>query len=181
MALRAEIKSRIANMTPEEMHRQSVAVCMRLAQSSEFINADTVLVYSAMKGECDPRLLADIAYGMGKRVAYPRCEGDELGLYIADEGRFIPGVFGILEPDDSCERIDLADVDFAVIPGLAFDKTGGRLGRGKGYYDRLLRGARTVKAGICFNEQLVDNVPVEAHDGGMDMIAAEKWDLLLTK
>jgi len=180
-ALRAEMKSRIAEMTQEEMNRQSVAVCMRLAQSSEFINADTVLVYKAMKGECDPALLADIAYGMGKRVAYPRCEGDELGLYIADEGQFIPGMYGILEPDDSCERIDMAEVDFAVIPGVAFDRNGGRLGRGKGYYDRLLKDSKAVKAGICFNEQIVDSVPMEVHDGRMDMIAAEKWDILLTK
>ena len=181
MALRAEIKKTIAAMSHEEMRRQSIAVCMRLAQSSEFINADTVLVYSAMKGECDPRLLADIAYGMGKRVAYPRCEGDELGLYIADEGRFVPGVFGIPEPDGSCERIDLADVDFAVIPGLAFDGKGGRLGRGKGYYDRLLMGTKAVKVGICFNEQLIHRVPMDVHDGRMDMVVTEKWDLLLTK
>ena len=180
-ALRAEMKSRIAEMTQEEMGRQSVAVCMRLAQSSEFINADTVLVYKAMKGECDPVLLAEIAYGMGKRVAYPRCEGDELGLYIADEGQFIPGVFGILEPDYSCERIDMAEIDFAVIPGVAFDRNGGRLGRGKGYYDRLLKGSKAVKAGICFNEQIADRVPMDVHDGRMDMIAAEIWDILLTK
>ena len=180
-ALRAEIKNRIASMTREEMSRQSIAVCMRLAQTCEFIKADTVLVYSAMKGECDPRLLADIAHGMGKRVAYPRCEGDELGLYIGDEGHFIVGAFGILEPDDSCQRISVADVDFAVIPGMAFDKKGGRLGRGKGYYDRLLKGAKAVKAGICFNEQTVDRVPMDMHDGRMDMIAAENWDILLTK
>ena len=180
-ALRAEMKSRIAELTPVEIRRQSIAACMRLAQFGAFIKADTVLVYKAMKGECDPALLADIAYGMGKRVAYPRCEGDELGLYIADEGQFVPGVFGILEPDDSCKRIDVAEVDLAVIPGLAFDEKGGRLGRGKGYYDRLLNGMKAVKAGVCFNEQLIGRVPMDVHDGRMDMIVTEKWDLLLTK
>ena len=180
-ALRAAIKNRIAAMTREEMRRQSIAVCMRLTQTYEFINANTVLVYSAMKGECDPRLLADIAHGMGKRVAYPKCEGDELGLYIGDESKFIPGAFGIPEPDDSCERIDMAEVDFAVIPGVAFDKNGGRLGRGKGYYDRLLKDSKTVRAGICFNEQMVESVPMDIHDGRIDMIVAENWDILLTK
>ncbi len=175
------MKRTIAVMLPEEMRRQSIAACMRMAQRSEFINADTVLVYSAMKGECDPVLLADIAYGMGKRVAYPRCEGDVLGLYLADGGQFTPGVFGILEPSEGCQRIDITEVDFAVIPGLAFDKQGGRLGRGKGYYDRLLKGAETVKAGLCFNEQITESLPMEDHDGRMDMIIAEKWDILLIK
>ncbi|MBQ3131067.1 MAG: 5-formyltetrahydrofolate cyclo-ligase [Clostridia bacterium] len=172
-ALRAEMKSRIAAMSHDEMTRQSITACMRLTQSSEFINADTVLVYKAMKGECDPQMLADIAYGMGKRVAYPRCEGSELGLYLADEGQLVSGVFGILEPDESCQRITIDEVDFAVIPGAAFDKQGGRLGRGKGYYDRLLKEAKAVKAGLCFNEQLVERVPMESHDGRMNMIAAE--------
>lgn len=180
-ALRAEVKNRISAMSPEEMLRQSVAVCMRMAQSSEFINADTVLVYSAKKGECDPRLLAEIACGMGKRVAYPRCEGNELGLYIAEAEQLIPGAYGIQEPDETCQRVDIAEVDFAVIPGVAFDKQGGRLGRGKGYYDRLLKDAKAVKAGLCFNEQLVEQVPMESHDGRMDMIVAEKWDILLIK
>lgn len=180
-ALRTAVKNRTAALTQEEMNRQSAAVCMRLAQTSEFINAGTVLVYSAMKGECDPGLLADIAYGMGKRVAYPRCEGNELGLYVGDTHQLTEGAFGILEPDDSCEKTDMSEVDFAVIPGVAFDRNGGRLGRGRGYYDRLLKGTGAVKAGICFNEQIVDNVPMDAHDGRMDMIAAEKWDLLLTK
>jgi len=172
-ALRAQMKSRISAMTAEQMQRQSMAACRRIARLDAFINAGTVLVYAAVKGECDPALLAQTARRMGKRVAYPRCEGNELGLYIGEAGGLVPGAFGIPEPDAACQRIDIGEVDFAVIPGVAFDKQGGRLGRGKGYYDRLLEGAGAVKAGLCFNEQLVDRVPMEAHDGRMDIIVAE--------
>ncbi len=172
-ALRAEIKKKTAELSAGEMRRQSIAACMRAAQLSGFINADTVLVYSAVKDELDPILLAEIARGMGKQVAYPRCEGDELGLYIVKDGHLTSGSFGLQEPDDTCRRIDIEDVDFAVVPGLAFDRQGGRLGRGKGYYDRLLREASAVKAALCFNEQLTEQVPMEAHDGRMDMIVTE--------
>lgn len=172
-ALRAEIKQRTAELSMEERNRQSVAVCMRAAQLSGFINADTILVYSAVKDELDPILLAEIARGMGKQVAYPRCEGDELGLYIVKDGHLTSGSFGIQEPGDTCRRIDIDDVDFAVVPGVAFDKQGGRLGRGKGYYDRLLRETSVVKAALCFNEQMTEQVPMEAHDGRMDMIITE--------
>ncbi len=180
-ALRAEMKKIIADLPEEEIRRQSIAACMRAAQCSQFINAETVLVYSAVKGEIDPVLLAEIARGMGKQVAYPRCEGEELGLYIAKDGHFVPGVFGIPEPDDTCRRIGVDQVDFAVVPGLAFDRQGGRLGRGKGYYDRLLENTAAVKAALSFNEQLTEYVPMEEHDSRMDMIITEKWDILLTK
>ena len=180
-AIRTKIRQSIAVLSYEEMERQSAAACEKLIGNKSFAEAKTVLVYSAVRGECDPARIADAAAKMGKRVAYPKCCGDDLALYIANQSQLSIGAYGILEPIQGCQRIDISEVDFAVIPGVAFDRHGGRLGRGKGYYDRLLKDANAVKAGLCFNEQLLKNVPMEPHDGRMDMIAAEKWDILLIK
>lgn len=180
-ALRAAMKKTVAAMPADERMRQSAAVCGSIARRKEFIEADTVLVYSAMEGECDPAALVRTARAMGKEVVYPKCEGDELGLYLADEGQLVPGAFGIMEPGEGCKSIRIEDVDIAIVPGVAFDGKGSRLGRGKGYYDRLLKNSKVIKVGICFNEQLLNSLPTEAHDGRMDIIAAENWDILLIK
>lgn len=180
-AVRAIIKERLKAMTACEMERQSAAACRRAVNSSAFQSAKTILVYSAMPGECDPAYIAEQARRRGKAVAYPKCENGTLGLYLAEPGQLKAGAYGIYEPDESCERIQAGCVDFAVIPGLAFDLDGGRLGRGGGYYDRLLGNMQAVKLGLCFNEQLLDRVPMAAHDCKVDMIAAEKWDILLIK
>lgn len=173
-ALRAAVRERLKSLTVAEMEHQSRKACERLAECEPFQAAKILLLYSAMNGECDPERLAEIAWSMGKYVAYPRCEGDELGLYIASPCQLRAGAYGILEPDETCQRINAEDVDFAVIPGIAFDMRGGRLGRGKGYYDRLLRNMTAVKAGLCFNEQLVEYVPMDTHDCEMDMVVVEK-------
>lgn len=180
-ALRAAVRERLKCLTMAEMGRQSQGACERLAECEPFQAAKVLLVYSAMNGECDPGRLVKIARDMGKYVAYPRCEGSELGLYVASPCQLRAGAYGILEPDETCQRINAEDVDFAVIPGMAFDTHGGRLGRGKGYYDRLLRNMTAIKAGLCFNEQLVEHVPMDVRDCEMDMVVVEKMRYIVNK
>ena len=93
----------------------------------------------------------------------------ELRLYAGDD-RLAPGAFHIEEPRGE-PFTDYAGIDLAVIPGVAFDRAGNRLGRGKGYYDRLLpRLADTYKIGLCYPFQLADSLPAEAHDVRMDEV-----------
>ena len=84
------------------------------------------------------------------------------------------GVYNIMEPRAFCEERPASQMDMIIVPGVAFDKQGGRLGRGGGYYDRLLRRAKkAVRIGLCFREQIVKKVPMKAHDVRMDRVITD--------
>ena len=135
-------------------------------------NADTLLIYSALPDEVPTQSLIDELVAQGKTVLLPRVVNDtdmELRQYTGTQDLQV-GAFGILEPTGELFT-DYEKIDVAVIPGMAFDKEGHRLGRGKGYYDRFLRLlSNTYKIGICFSWQLVDEVPTDEHDILMDEI-----------
>ena len=175
-ALRGEIKRRVAALSKEEIKRQSASACKLTAGLAAFKNARTILGYKAMRRECDPAELLKAAESMGKRVAYPVCgENGGLELYIpADEGCFVKGAYGIAEPDrERSERITIDRIELIIVPGLAFDRELYRLGRGGGYYDRLLNGAAAFKLGLALKEQITERVPREAWDAKMDAVACE--------
>ncbi len=176
-ALRVKMREALKKMSEESRRRQSASACMNLAGVSAFQGAKTVLLYNALPFECDPAALARLAREAKKRIVYPMCaEGNTLLLYAPrGEGAFVSRSYGILEPDPAfSDAVSLAEIDFIVVPGLAFDRRGGRLGRGAGYYDRLLRDSRAYKAGFAFFEQLVLRVPMEPFDVKMDCVAAGK-------
>lgn len=127
----------------------------------------TIAIYSALPGEVDLSTIilgrADLAW------VYPKIRGHHLTFHPGGDLR--PGPFNLLEPTDSPE-VPVLEIDAFICPGLAFDVTGGRLGRGRGYYDRLLAQARpnALKIGICFEFQLVPDTFPEAHDVLMDAV-----------
>jgi 5-formyltetrahydrofolate cyclo-ligase len=128
----------------------------------------TVAVYSPLPGEVDlsPALIAL----PDRRWVYPRVTGHHLTFHSGEN--LTPGAFGILEPAPGSPEIPLGEIDAFLCPGLAFDWNGGRLGRGRGFYDRLLAQARpdALKIGIGFPEQLVADTFSEAHDIRMDEV-----------
>ena len=85
-----------------------------------------------------------------------------------------PGIFGIMEPIEQKTTVDESEIDLIIVPGVAFDRQLNRMGRGKGYYDRLLSTLQVPKIGICFDFQLQDMIPIEPFDKKMDMIITEK-------
>jgi 5-formyltetrahydrofolate cyclo-ligase len=117
----------------------------------------------------------------GKRVVVPYCEADRLELFrFNDFADLSPRTLGILEPKADLRaqdgrRVAVEEIDLFVIPGLAFDQEGGRLGYGKGYFDRLLKHARpdALLAAVAFECQLFDAVPVLPHDVRVDAIVTE--------
>jgi 5-formyltetrahydrofolate cyclo-ligase len=132
----------------------------------------TIAVFSALPGEVD---LSELTAGRpDRRWVYPKVRGEELSLHaIRDpEAELVPGAFGIREPRPDLTSIPLEMIDAFLCPGLAFDRRGGRLGRGKGFYDRLLENARTdaLKIGVCFPWQIVDDTFAEPHDIAMDAV-----------
>jgi 5-formyltetrahydrofolate cyclo-ligase len=172
-SIREACRSACRALTPEERQRANMALSRRLLVLPEVASATTVLAYAAMPEEADP---ADAVRALGERavrIAWPRVSGDGvLSLHAADAGRLLPGFRGILEPPEDAPLVDPAEVDVAFVPGSAFDAGCQRIGKGGGFYDRLLPALRgdALKVGIAFDEQVVDEVPVQPHDVALDAI-----------
>ncbi len=174
--LRARLLDRRRALDPETVRRASALACTRLAALPEWAAAGTVALYVGWRGEADPLPLLDAAGG--RRVALPViAPGEELLRFYAVDGAadLAPGAFGIPAPvPEAARAVAAADLDLVVVPGVAFDAEGRRLGLGRGYYDRLLAAApRALRVGFAFEWQLVASVPVEAHDLSMDLVVTE--------
>jgi len=151
-----------------EMDELSEAIIRKLETDADFLQADTVLLYYSLPDEVDTHRLASDYYKK-KRILLPVVKGEELELRVFN-GKLVDGTFHIQEPCGA-PFYDYDEIELAVIPGMAFDRAGHRLGRGKGYYDRLLPQLKnTLKIGLCFPFQLVDEVPTEPTDIPMDKI-----------
>lgn len=176
--IRKEVREAIKKMTETDRSSQSFSVCNRILQSSEWQAASDVLLYSALSDELDIQLLFDDAFLNRKRVWLPVVVGNDLIIrqYIADN-RLMQGAFGIEEPTENSPEISLEDkgVLLIIVPGRAFTKSGYRLGRGKGYYDRLFaqkRFADAKKIGVAFCCQIYDSIPVDAWDVKLDLVVS---------
>lgn len=146
--------------------------CEVLLQHPRIIDSRTILAYSALPDEVPTQALLDLLVKQGKTVILPRVINDtdmELRRYTGRHDLQL-GAYGILEPTG--ELFTVYDtIDVAIVPGMAFDAEGYRLGRGKGYYDRFLaRVPYLYKIGLCFSWQMVDKVPHDKHDIVMDEV-----------
>jgi len=173
-ALRQRVRTALRNLSPADRLAGSIQACTRLQQEPVWREATWVLLYSPLPDELDVLPLLRDALGAGKRVALPRFDPAQ-NIYVAcrvlnlnDDLR--AGHYGIREPQDNCPIVRLNRLDFVLVPGVAFAMDGRRLGRGKGVYDRLLMSVRGSKCGAGFDEQIVDDLPVEPHDIRLDCI-----------
>ena len=134
----------------------------------------TIAVFSALPGEVD--LSEFIARHPRRCWVYPRVAGHHLAFHVVKKPalELTPGAFGIREPSPATAEIPVDRIDAFLCPGLAFDSQGGRLGRGRGFYDRMLAGARhgAVKVGVCFAKQIVPDTFSGAHDVRMDVVVS---------
>ncbi len=146
----------------------ALAVADRLLALPELAIADVVLAYAATAEEIDPAPALERLRACGATVAYPRVEAPGvLGMHVVDdEGALTSGLFGIREPAADAPRVEPADVDAVIVPGVAFDEGCWRLGYGGGYYDRLLPLLRDdcARIGIAYDEQVLASIPAEDHD-----------------
>ncbi|MDA3903486.1 MAG: 5-formyltetrahydrofolate cyclo-ligase [Desulfuromusa sp.] len=153
----------------------SQQVQQQLAGSECFIRARTLALYSPINNEVATEQIFTVATQLNKQIYFSRVAGEELDFFEVNTiNELVPGAFGVAEPV-SGKKISVAELDLIVVPGVAFDLLGGRLGYGRGFYDRLLAGklSSTVSVGFCFESQLCDLLPTEAHDQGLDFIATE--------
>lgn len=170
-AQKSQLREKIRRATHHDA--DSSAICSAVADwIRQHPQLQTIASYSALRGEVDLSTLPP--QFPEKRWLYPKVDGETLSLHeIRDPStELIPGVYGILEPHSDTTIVAAHEVDAFLCPGMAFDHCGGRLGRGKGYYDRLLAHARTDahKIGIAFPSQIVPTTHCEPHDILMDKI-----------
>ncbi len=154
------------------------AIRHRLVELPEYIGSKVLLFYASFRSEADTSELIGISLSSGKRVMLPKVQDDRLGIYeIKSADELSPGYMGIPEPPETLKGA-IDDIDLIILPGVAFDERCNRLGYGKGYYDRLLGEiAQPIKPAlisIAYEEQVINEIPVEPHDVGLDMIITDR-------
>ena len=172
--MRREIRDKLKAIPVAEKQAFSQNARSLLIAQQRWQNARSILFHAPMAGELDLWPLVGEALTAGLAVALPRFVAED-NLYIVCEienmdGDLQPGQFGIREPAEDCRQISLNRLDLILVPGVAFDLQGRRLGRGKGYYDQLLAEVRGPICGVAFDEQIVAEVPLEPHDVVVDCI-----------
>jgi len=173
-ALRAKIHAALKTISAEKRQLDSQRICVSLKEQSFFQSAGSILFFAPLPDEPDLWPLLNEMLSGKKMIALPCFDEDDQAYQsrrVQDiHVEIMSGKFGIREPAPTCVAIPLADLDLVLVPGIAFDAKGHRLGRGKGFYDRLLKDFTGTKIGIAFDEQMVEAVPMENSDVRMDLV-----------
>ena len=175
--IRKKLRQKTAGLPPALQRRKSRIIARKLLQIPGFIRARNVLIYVSKSGEVETWDLIRRALRMKKTVWVPRmnpAKNEIEAVRISDFRKdLVPGAYGILEPRKPAKKTSAEKMDLMIIPGLGFDPSGKRIGRGLGYFDRFLQKTRGCKIGLAFQEQLLQRVPVEAHDIGVDSVITD--------
>lgn len=173
-ALREQVRGELDRLGPAERAAAAAQARARLAAQPVWQTAQRVLLFASLPEELDLWPLLSEALAVGKSVALPRFVAETKSYEactIRDPERDLQmGHFGIREPKRACAPLPSHGLDLILVPGVAFDLQGRRLGRGKGYYDQLLKELRGRTCGVAFEQQVVAEIPVETHDVRLDCI-----------
>jgi 5-formyltetrahydrofolate cyclo-ligase len=171
-SLRQTIRVALGKISLAVRTVESHDLCRRLEPQLQ--SAHTILFYAPLADELDVWPLLEKLLKSNKVCALPAFD-DSTRFYSARrvknlETDIFTGKFGVSEPLSSCEEIPFSQFDLVLVPGVAFDLNGNRLGRGKGFYDRILAEASGIKCGVGYDFQLLETIPTEAHDAKVDFI-----------
>ena len=179
--MRRTMVETIEKLPEEEIVHKNVAIENRLFEFANFLEATIVLLYVNTPGEVSTGKIIEKCYDFGKMVILPafNAETGAATLMKVDniDTDLIPGPRGGLEPDGAkCKVVPIECIDIAIVPGIAFDEKGCRLGTGAGYYDRLIPGlpVTTRKVALTLEAQMVPQVPMESHDKHVDIIITDE-------
>ena len=178
--IRAEARRLRRELADKEQRSRKIAAA--LCKLPEYVDAETVMFYVEMGSEVRTRPLIEENLRCGRCVVVPYCDGDELGLFrLEDMSELAPDTFGIDEPlpalRDLPERsVDREKIDVVIVPGVAFDPRGNRIGQGKGFYDRFLNslGSSANFVALAYQCQIFSSIPVDPHDIQMDVVVTEE-------
>lgn len=178
--LRAQMKRQRTSLSAAERTEQNTAICQRVLQDAAFQQAKTVFCYCATAEELDTRPILEQALADGKRLCLPRTRGKGMmdACEITDLAQLKPAAYGILEPDASCAAIEPAQIDLCIVPCLAADTQGFRLGYGGGYYDRFLPRTAAMRMLLCADARVLEQIPKEPFDVSCDLMITESRRIL---
>jgi len=179
--IRDEVAHTISALSESEINEKIAAVESRLFAFANFLESKIALLYLSKNLEVQTDSIIQKAQSYNKIVVLPAFDPENYQMKLmkvdAIGQELIPGPRGVLEPDASkCKVVPMDRIDIAIIPGLAFDEKGGRIGMGTGYYDRLIPrlDITTRKVALTFEEQIIPQVPMESHDKHVDIIITDK-------
>lgn len=169
--IRRKIKTLRTMLSETEKLNAAEEVFSRLEQTAAFLMAENILMYHSLPDELSTHAFLK-KWKDRKHFFLPRVNGVNLEILPYEESRLELGAFHIEEPSGD-NTVEPDEIELMIIPAVAFDYKGNRLGRGKGFYDRLLGSSKATKIGIGYEFQLVDDIPVEEHDVPMDIVITE--------
>ncbi len=182
--IRSDVLKTLESYSEEDFQQKSAAIEARLFEFANFLESTVVLLYVPIGRQVPTADIIRRSMDLHKIVVLPAFAPDsfEMRLMKVDHPNkdLVKGPRRILQPDPSrCKAIPVDRIDIAIVPGVAFDEKGGRLGTGSGYYDRLLPtlSITTRKVSLAFEDQVIPQVPMESHDRYIDIIITEKRNI----
>jgi 5-formyltetrahydrofolate cyclo-ligase len=179
--IRKDIAKALNSVTEKQRTEKTKSIEARLFGFANFLEARIALLYIDGENEVRTKNIVKRAYDFNKIVVLPAFDPERLKMAILKvdhpDKDLVPGPRGVAEPDPTrCKPVPLQKIDIAIIPGLAFDEKGARIGSGRGYYDRFIPDlpATTRKVALAFEEQIIPQVPTESYDKHVDIIITEK-------
>ncbi len=178
--IRTRIKARKSLLTLAEKEEAARRVFDVLENSAAFALAENVLMYHSLPDELSTRSFI-ARWAERKNFFLPRVNGVNLEILPYDRSRIALGAFHIEEPQGD-DIVDISRIELVVVPAVAYDRSGNRVGRGKGYYDRLLHGTKATKVGVGYDFQLLDeDIPAEEHDVAVDVVITESHRIVIRR
>lgn len=179
--IRNDIKTMIDKISVKDLSKRTKIIENSLFELANFLESSIALLYLAKEGEVTTNGILERCIELNKIIVLPAFEIEKHTMKLMKVDHFdsdlVPGKRGILEPDiNRCKIVPIESIDIAIIPGLAFDEKGGRIGTGEGYYDRFIPklSNTTRKVALALDEQIIQQVPMESHDKHVDIIITDE-------
>ncbi len=176
--LRKSIYDSRNKVSKETKQKMDFDIFSILTSSKEYKNCDTLFIYVSKSIEVDTYSIMKDAFKKKKIVIVPKCNPGDLTMTFYKVKSFSDlekGYFKIYEPiEEKCEKVYDFSNGLCIVPGLCFDIYGYRIGYGKGYYDRFLKGVRGIKIGICYSDYIFKSLPTDSYDEKVDILVTEK-------
>ena len=176
-SLRQEYLALRASIPTDKKEALDKKICALTTSLASFRFADTVLIYSPIGSELNVMPIAEKAWAMGKRVAFPRSNAALKTMdfkYVGSADELIEGEYSIPEPAEDAESVKDFSRSICIVPGLIFDREGYRIGYGKGFYDRFFNSYNETKIGLAYYGFILDYVPRGRFDKHVDILVSEK-------
>lgn len=174
-ALRQELKAQLLRLKEDYLQEADLEIREKLWRLREYREAHSIYCFCSVDREVNTRPILSRALEEGKTVALPVIEGGRMRpRRLGPEGLLVPGAYGIPTPPETEPWINEEEIDLILVPGLAYDEAGYRLGYGGGYYDRLLSTAPGLAIGLCREAMILRELPRESHDMAVEILITER-------